>query len=252
MTMKPYRNCTLSYTPPGFQHSIEIPFSAKGLSVCEKCKKNYKTRELCRHRYGHTALPTGLTYICITLDSSCTKEDGCLIDGKLIAQSIPRQPYLMKKDINGSLPICSVCKEKNYTRAYCRNKLSHKMVPWNTNYVVLSAANSDYSSRLNMSGFDSVNQRGERSHQSFEFDDKKEQMRVNRKSDGKERSPFFCEAQSRTFLAQVRVDLNKIDVSSFNLFHFQTNYDFTMPSGGEIANDFVLLSHFYFLSVISG
>lgn len=207
--MKALKQCILSYTPPGFKQTIDIPFPAKGLSVCEKCKKNFKTRELCRHRYGHTDLPTGLTYICITLDSSCTNPDGSITDKLLTAQLIPRQPYLLKKESNGSLPICSVCKEKNYTRAYCRNKLSHKMLPWNTNYVVLSA---NYTRKFDDTGFDQIDSHAEKRRRSFHYKNNKDNLDfINQGTEGKNSILNIRNAPSRTFLAQVRVDLNKVE-----------------------------------------
>ena len=36
-------------------------------------------------------------------------------------------------------PICKVCREKNYTRDYCRNTCKHTTPPWSTTYVKLVA-----------------------------------------------------------------------------------------------------------------
>ena len=59
---------TLVMTIPGFKKPVRLPFPEKALPVCLRCKKNYKTRELCRVRDGHTGLPWTLTYVCVTLD----------------------------------------------------------------------------------------------------------------------------------------------------------------------------------------
>lgn len=130
----------MTFTPPGFKQSIDVPFPDRTLSVCVRCKKNYKTRQYCRVRDGHTALPSALTYVCITLDMSCTDENGKLIDGPFVARPLPPQPYSFRDEIEASTPTCAACKEKNYTRSYCRQKRMHKQLPWSTNYVILCAA----------------------------------------------------------------------------------------------------------------
>jgi len=130
----------MTFTPPGFKQSIDVPFPDRTLSVCVRCKKNYKTRQYCRVRDGHTALPSSLTYICITLDMSCTDESGRLIDGPFVSRPLPPQPYSFREEIESSTPTCAACKEKNYTRSYCRQKRMHKQLPWSTNYVILCAA----------------------------------------------------------------------------------------------------------------
>lgn len=124
---------------PGLPQPIDIPFPDRKLPVCEVCKKNYKTRELCRTRDGHTDLPWTKTFICITFEESCFDSDGNIRDNKISAKALSTpQPYCYKKDIDSATPICACCKEKNYTRQYCREKLKHRQLPWGTVYVSLS------------------------------------------------------------------------------------------------------------------
>jgi len=128
----------LTFTPKGFSHSVDVPFPDRRLPVCTRCKKYFKTRECCRTRDGHTALPWSLSYVCMTLDPSCTDGKGKVFDGPLIARALPDQPYIMKGEIDPMTPICTMCKDKNYTRSYCRSKKKHPFLPWSTVYVILS------------------------------------------------------------------------------------------------------------------
>lgn len=128
---------TLRFIPPGFKHSIDVPFPGRSLPVCERCKKNFKTREHCRTRDCHTGLPWSDTYVCITLDSSCLTEDGKLVEGRFMAKPVSPQPYCLKGDIDPQTPICAPCKDKNYTRTYCRSNKKHRQLPWSSVYVVL-------------------------------------------------------------------------------------------------------------------
>ena len=144
----------LTYTIPGLKKSIDIPFPDRKLPVCKRCKKIYKTRELCRIRDGHTDVPWNTTYICLTLDESCFTRDSASGDMRLadeeshqfIARSItgPPMPYRAKPSAIGGTkaPICMTCKDKNYTRHHCREKQQHSQLPWNTVYVMLSAVPS--------------------------------------------------------------------------------------------------------------
>lgn len=131
----------LRYKPPGFTYSIDIPFPGRVLPVCQRCKKNYKTREHCRSKEGHTSLPWTDTYICITLDASCIMPDGKLSEGPFVATGLSAQPYVYAsgKVLDPKTPSCAMCKDKNYTRTYCRASKKHKTLPWSTVYVMLSA-----------------------------------------------------------------------------------------------------------------
>lgn len=143
---------------PGLKDTVDIPFPDGKLPVCQKCKKIYKTRELCRVRDRHTEAPWSTTYVCVTVDESCFQkvgdEENLVEEGpfKFIANSIPAPTctYIgTKKDLGGTKsPICMACKDKNYTRHHCRVKNSHLQMPWATSYVVLSAipsGNGSYS-----------------------------------------------------------------------------------------------------------
>lgn len=141
----------MTYTIPGMKKSIDIPFPDRKLPVCKRCKKIYKTRELCRIRDGHTDIPWNTTYVCITMDESCfTNPDQTgerrLVDEEsyqLIARSItgPPKAYRAKPTAIGGTkaPICMACKDKNYTRHHCRERQQHQQLPWNTVYVMMSA-----------------------------------------------------------------------------------------------------------------
>ena len=142
----------LNFQIPGLKVPINIPFPAGKLPVCERCKKNYKTRELCRVRDGHTDLPWNTTYLCVSLDESCLTRNS---NGELriveegpgkyqfIAKAINNQTipyrYITKKNHVGGTkaPICTSCKDKNYTRQHCREKQGHLQLPWTTAYVKL-------------------------------------------------------------------------------------------------------------------
>ncbi len=137
---------------PGLMRDMELVFPGRKLPVCEKCKKIYKTRQLCRERDGHTAFPWNKTYICFVVDESCFVTDAmgnqCIVreDGpnpyNFYAENITcsNTKYVAKLDSKGQLdPICTPCKLKNYTKSHCRKKHGHKFLPWSTVYMKLSA-----------------------------------------------------------------------------------------------------------------
>ena len=128
----------LRFTPPGFKHSIDVQFPPRCLPVCERCKKNFKTREHCRGRDCHTDLAWCETYVCVSLDNSCTGEDNKLLDGPFVAKVVPPIAFNLKGDLNPLTPICAPCKDKNYTRTYCRQNKNHRQLPWSTVYVIVS------------------------------------------------------------------------------------------------------------------
>jgi len=124
---------------PGLDKKFDIQFPKGRLPVCDKCKKNYKTRELCRSRDRHKDLPWAKTFICITIDQSCTDNTNKFVNEPFVARPLDKQPFAYKSDLDTTLPICATCKEKNYTRTYCRSKMKHRYLPWNTVYAALSA-----------------------------------------------------------------------------------------------------------------
>jgi len=132
----------LSFTPPGFNQELNVKFPDSRLAVCEKCKKNYKTRDMCRVRNNHTAPPWTTAYICITLDDSCTDENGKYIDKPLTVRMVQWQPFCVKKPFDPQHPVCSGCKKTNRTRSFCRERHRHRQLPWCTVYVMLSALDS--------------------------------------------------------------------------------------------------------------
>lgn len=132
----------LTFTPPGFKQTLNVKFPDSRLAVCEKCKKNYKTRDMCRVRNNHTGAPWTTAFICITLDDSCTDEDGSYVDKPLTVRMVQWQPYCVKAPFNSKTPVCSSCKKTNRTRSFCRDRHRHRQLPWCTVYVMLSAVDS--------------------------------------------------------------------------------------------------------------
>ncbi len=129
---------TLCFTLPGFKSHIYVPFTGRKLAVCERCKKNFKTRDHCRTRDCHVDLPWSATYVCVSLDPSCTNEEGKLVDGPFFARAVTPMAFQYEEGIDKRTPICSPCKDKNYTRNYCRIQKRHLQLPWSTVYVILS------------------------------------------------------------------------------------------------------------------
>lgn len=144
----------ITFCIPGLEQAMNIKFPDYRLAVCAKCKKNYKTRELCRVRNNHSEPPWTTCFICITLDASCTDEEGkikqnCQFGIKLA----PWQPYCLKEGTNwdpkGKTPVCAVCKKTNRTRNFCRERHLHRHLPWCTVYVTLTALDGSSSAENN-------------------------------------------------------------------------------------------------------
>lgn len=57
-----------------------------------------------------------------------------------MANGLTAQPYVYEssKILPQKTPSCAMCKDKNYTRTYCRASKKHKTLPWSTVYVMLS------------------------------------------------------------------------------------------------------------------
>jgi len=127
----------LSFKPPNFGHILNIKFPDSRLPVCKHCKKNYKSRSVCRIRSGHTDLPWSTTHICITLDDSCTDADGKIVDVPLTARMIHWQPFCAKKPFTSEAPICAACKKTKHTQTFCREQHQHRQLPWCTVFVIL-------------------------------------------------------------------------------------------------------------------
>lgn len=149
----------LRLTIPGFndEHPVDVRFPDRQLPVCERCKKNFKTRNYCRTRDCHTNLPWSDTFICITLDHACTIGGVCqpaaagddnnngatngekLYRGPMVAKSIPPLPFFYEGEVVNPLTnICRSCKDKNYTKTYCRSNKKHRQLPWGTVHVMIS------------------------------------------------------------------------------------------------------------------
>jgi hypothetical protein len=132
----------LTFTPRGFKQTLNVKFPDSRLAVCEKCKKNYKTKDSCRVRSGHSTEPWTTAFICITLDDSCTDADGNYVDKALTVRMINWQPYCVKEDFDSKTPVCAACKKTNRTRSFCRIRHRHRQMPWCTVFVILSTVDS--------------------------------------------------------------------------------------------------------------
>jgi hypothetical protein len=135
------QSCTvhLPYLPQPF----DVPFPVRTLPVCLRCKKNYRSRELCRQRDEHKALPWQTVYVVVTLTDEVLEKGE---DGKLSVANIPvvaelqGMPEMCRGPADGFMskqPICKICKEKNYTRDYCRITSKHTTPPYQAVYVKL-------------------------------------------------------------------------------------------------------------------
>ena len=134
------QQCTVH--PPGLPYAFDVTFPDRRLPVCQRCKKNFRSRDLCRTRDGHRALPWATTYLVVTLTDEVLSqnENGTLSyrrDIPIIAET-QNIPDLCKGPAGGfmaSEPICKVCKDKNYTRDYCRNVSGHTTPPHQAVYI---------------------------------------------------------------------------------------------------------------------
>ena len=138
---------------PGFKRPLDILFPNGKLPVCKRCKRIFKTRELCRERDGHTDMPWNTTYLCFLFDDSCLGTDSAgitrIIDEDMmncrftatLLDDAPDLFHLKHEEITRPhTPICSLCKKKNYTRYHCREKQQHLHLPWVTFYIKLTAS----------------------------------------------------------------------------------------------------------------
>lgn len=134
----------LTFTPPGFKQAINVKFPDSRLPVCVSCKRNFKTKDMCRVRNQHTRPPWTTAYICMTLDASCTDEDGKYVDKPFVVRMVQWRPYNVMEDFppNSKTPVCATCKKTNRTRSFCRDRHKHRKLPWCTVYVMLSTQES--------------------------------------------------------------------------------------------------------------
>ena len=58
---------------------------------------------MCRVRNQHTGPPWTTAYICMTIDESCTDEDGKYVDKPFIVRMVEWQPYCVVKDFAQNL-----------------------------------------------------------------------------------------------------------------------------------------------------
>ena len=150
-TVSPQQACHVA-PGNGLPYAFDIPFPDKRLPVCIRCKKNFKSRDLCRTRDAHKALPWSTTYVVVTLTDDLfeTNNEGKLMyrDISVVAE-LQELPEMCKGPSDGfmeSEPICTVCRSKNYTRDYCRKTSKHTTPSWNAVYVKLVPKTGDNAS----------------------------------------------------------------------------------------------------------
>lgn len=134
----------LTFTPPGFKHALNVKFPDSRLPVCVSCKKNFKTKDMCRVRNQHTRPPWTTAYICMTIDESCTDQDGKYVDKPFVVRMVQWRPFCVIEDFppKSKVPVCATCKKTNRTRSFCRDRHKHRKLPWCTVYVMLSTQES--------------------------------------------------------------------------------------------------------------
>ena len=159
-------NNSLVFTPNGFHQElcVRFPDNSRSLVVCKACKRRGKTRYYCRIQKCHTALPWTDIYLCFIVDESCLQNKAenetskfqneasrCFLKDEYITTHVIRpEPFEMGTGSfeKKAMPVCSSCKERNYTRSYCRIKKEHRQLPWNAENIVLTCAgNHTYASR---------------------------------------------------------------------------------------------------------
>lgn len=94
---------------------------------------------MCRVRNAHTGPPWTTAYVCITIDESALDENGKITDKPLTLRMVQWQPFCVTKPFDSKTPVCSACKKTNRTRSFCRDRHRHRLLPWCTVYVLLSA-----------------------------------------------------------------------------------------------------------------
>lgn len=140
----------LTFRLPNFSGTFTFEFPSRRLPSCNKCKKNYKTREFCREIKKHSELPWTSVYMCLIFDPSCFDENNKLRnnDDVFHCKELPWQPYKFKEDfeIDKKMPMCNECKSKNYTRNACRGKkYNHRTLPWTTAFGSIYCPNPNMS-----------------------------------------------------------------------------------------------------------
>lgn len=242
--LRPSVRNTLYLDIPGFTSNLHVRFPDCRLPVCGRCKKNYKTRDMCRTQGEHTDLPWSPVFICITLDHTCTDADNKLKKGPFTTRNMEWMPYCFKNEVSAETLICAACKTKNYTRKQCRVKSRHRFLPWSTVYVMLSCDNHEEPSQYGPDGKNGDNNgtpRGKRPSESDSDepaakrratgdsdkpDAEQESHEDESTSDVKESSKLKTDPRSdditkvdrsRTFLLEVAVDTCIIKVRLFFL-----------------------------------
>lgn len=234
------------------------------LPVCTKCKKNYKTRDICRMKLEHTDVPWTNSYICITLHESCVGVDGQYVvaannddkesggiytvvvspehNDSVQQQKQPpfqqqqpqqqqqqsqkkkkRQQYQVQTHFDSKTPVCSACKLSKRTMTYCRKKMHHKDLPWNTLYVMLKLrhpppppSSVELSSTDEAVGVNNAvdwkqsSQQQEKKRKVRQQKQEEKEQAQNKKNDLNDEFDINYIAPSRTFLAVISSEENSI------------------------------------------
>ena len=129
---------TVVFRPKGFPRKIDFSFPKGELIVCEFCKQRFNTKTHCRERERHNSLPWTDINLCITIDPRCLDQNRKLRkDIDFEAKNIPPQSYLLPTDNNFDWTVCIDCKERNFSKIYCRKK-NHRKLPWKTTYFLIT------------------------------------------------------------------------------------------------------------------
>lgn len=151
-TKQAHRQNIIALKIPGLTDKVKVEFPTRRLPSCEKCKRQFKTRELCRSQKRHETLPCTTVNICITLNPACLDKDNNIVSDVFSSRTIGWQPYKFKEGaVDVKMLMCADCKNKNYTRSSCRGreKYGHRHLPWNTVYCEFSPLPCDTSKKSN-------------------------------------------------------------------------------------------------------
>ncbi len=211
---------TLTFKPCGFKKNVNFTFADGGLSVCSTCKRNCKTKYQCRTRDAHCSPPIRETFIGIILDESCTDDHERLKDVSFVTKRIDAQPCKVKLDhLDASLPVCSKCEAKNYSRTHCRLRKKHQELPWTTTCFYLTASDERNEQRPELgytsSKFPEIGNCLKKRKLNTDGEESREQKKALVPGLNSEKRHFV--PKSRAFLARICTVKNTLDVSYFLL-----------------------------------
>ena len=211
---------TLTFKPCGFKKNVNFTFADGGLSVCSTCKRNCKTKYQCRTRDAHCSPPIRETFIAIILHESCVDGHERLEDLSFVAKRIDTQPCKVQLDnLDASLPVCSKCEAKNYSRSHCRLRKKHQELPWTTTCFYLTAPTERYEQLSELGcaspNFPEIGNYFKKRRLNNNCKDCSEKKKTMSSSLNPEKQCLV--PKSRAFLARICTARNSLDVSYFLL-----------------------------------